>query len=236
MPATSDPPTIHTLVDALGAAGGPLDADQRRAALSTYRLLAEGLPVTHNAIAEATGISARTITSYFDEWHGVFRDADDAIVGFWGLALRPLDPRYNLVDHDTGESVGYAWCAWDTLFLPELLGRTLDIAATDGQTGEPITLTVAPGGVRAVDPPGALVSFLSPTEPWEADILTTFCHKVLFFTSKGTADAWMSAQPTELFTLSVEAAFDVGRRWTSDRFGDAPHEGGGSGGPGHVHR
>lgn len=209
------------LVDALRIAGGRLDADQRRTALATYRLLAEGGPVTHGAIAEVTGLAEDTIVGHSTDWPGVFRDANGAIVGFWGLALGPLDPRYALVDHDTGEPVGYAWCAWDTLFLPALLGRTLDITAADGHSGQPITLTAGPDGVRDVTPAATLVSFLAPLEPWGPDILTTFCHEVLFFTDVTTADAWMDDRDRELFALSVQEAFDVGRRWTSERYGDA---------------
>lgn len=220
MPATTNPPTIDRLVDALGVAGGTLDEPQRHVALTTYRLLADGTPVTNTAIADATGIDETTIAGYFAEWEGVFRDNDDAIVGFWGLALTPLDPRYDLVDHDTGRSVGHAWCAWDTLFLPILLGRTLDIAATDGHTGEPVTLTVSPDGARTVTPTGAVVTFVAPDAPWESDFLTTFCHKVLFFATQTNADAWIAAHPDNLFTLGVDDAFDVGRQWTADRYGD----------------
>lgn len=221
MPVTTHPPTTLELVDALRVAGGELDHDQRLAALTTYRLLTAGAPVTNADIAEATGIREDVIASYFEEWEGVFRDQDYAIVGFWGLAIAPLDPEYKLIDHDTGEPVGYAWCAWDTLFLPTVLGRVLDITSTDGHTGKEITLTVGPDGSRVVKPEKTLVSFLSPTEPWEADILATFCHKVLFFGSTDSADAWMSAHPDELFTLSVDDAFQVGSRWTADRYGDA---------------
>lgn len=221
MPATTNPPAIAQLVDALNVAGGQLDADQRRAALTTYRLLTARRPVTNGAIAQATGLSEETIASYLAEWEGVFRDGDDAVVGFWGLALEPLDPRYELVDHDTGDAVGYAWCAWDTLFLPAVLGRTLDITSTDGHTGQEITLTVGPDGAHTVNPEQTLVSFLSPNAPWEADILATFCHKVLFFAADDSATAWMGAHADELFTLSVADAFEVGRLWTAQRYGNA---------------
>lgn len=221
MPATN-PPTIDALVDALAAAGGTLDDDQRRTALTTYRLLARGSPVTDATIAGATGLSEDVIEGYFAEWEGVFRNGDDdAIVGFWGLALEPLTPRYELVDHDTGEAVGYAWCAWDTLFLPTVLGRTLDVTATDGHTGEPVTLIVGADGAQHVSPRGAVVSFVAPDTPWESDVLTTFCHKVLFFTGQANADAWIAQHPDTLFSLDVDDAFDLGRRWLADRYGDS---------------
>lgn len=212
---------IDELVDALSAAGGQLDDGQRKVALATYRLLAQGDPVTHSAIADEVGITVEAVASHFAEWPAVFRNGDDAIVGFWGLALQPLDPEYGLVASDTGEPLGYAWCAWDTLFLPTLLGQTVDVTSTDGQTGETITLTVAPDATRRIQPTETVVSFLAPNAPWESDVLATFCHKVLFFANQANADAWIAAQPDELFIVSVDEAFEIGRRWTADRYGDA---------------
>jgi len=214
-------PSAHELVAALGRAAGQLDDSRRRVALATYRLLADRAPVAPEGIADATGINAATITSWLDEWPGVFRDPDGRVVGFWGLALSPLSPRYELVDHHTGDTVGYAWCAWDTLFLPALLGRTLDVTAADGASGTPITLTVTPDGVRTLDPANTVVSFQIPTDEWDEDILTSFCHEVLFFADGVAAQAWMADRDDEPFALSAEAAFDIGRRWVSERYGDA---------------
>lgn len=221
MPATTNPPTVDELVHALGIAGGQLDDDQRRVALTTSRLLAGGGPATNQTIGEATGIDETTLAGYFAEWEGVFRNGDDAVVGFWGLAAEPLEPTYELRDHHSGHPVGYAWCAWDTLFLPTLLNRTLDITAADGHTGDPVTLTVSPAGAQQVRPAGVVVSFVAPDGPWPPDFLTTFCHKVLFFTQTENADAWIAEHPDHLFTLDVDTAFEVGRRYTADRYGDA---------------
>lgn len=214
-------PTSTELVDALSAAGGNLDRAERAVALATYRLLALGRPVTHEAVAGAAGVSVATVDSCFAGWPAVFRDADDAVVGFWGLALEPLNPEYRLADAATGERLGYAWCAWDTLFLPALLGRSLDVRAADGRTGAPITLTVDPGGARRTRPAGAVVSFAAPNERWASDVLATFCHKVLFFSDQAGADAWIAARPDELFAVPVDEAFEIGRRWTADRYRDS---------------
>ncbi len=220
MSATTNQPTSTELVEALRLAGGQLDDGQRKVALATYRLLAGGDPVMNEAIAEEVGMAEEAVARYFEEWPAVFRNSDDAVVGFWGLALQPLEPEYSLVATDTGRHLGYAWCAWDTLFLPTLLGQTIDVTSTDGQTGEPIVLTVAPDGIQAIEPAETLVSFLSPNAPWESDILATFCHKVLFFANQVNADAWIASHPDELFTVTVDEAFDIGRRWTADRYGD----------------
>lgn len=220
MPAATITPTATELVDALGVAGGVLDDTGRSIALTTYRLLAAGSPVSNDQIAAAADAGIDEVEERFAEWAGVFRNRDDAVVGFWGLALAPLDPEYRLRDA-TGDDLGYAWCAWDTLFLPTLLGQTLQVAATDGLTGDQIRLTVTPDGLGGVTPTDTVVSFLAPVGPWEADIVTAFCHKVIFFANQANADEWIASQTDQLFTLSVDDAFDVGRRWTAARYGDA---------------
>ncbi len=219
MVAASFTPTSTELVDALGVAGGVLDGTGRRIALATYRLLAAGSPVSNEQIADAADAGIDEVEERFAEWAGVFRNRDDAVVGFGGLAIAPLDPEYRLRD-EAGGDVGYAWCAWDTLFLPTLLGQTLQVAATDGLTGDEIRLTVTPDGVNGVTASDTVVSFLAPVGPWEADIVTAFCHKVIFFANQANADEWITRQTDQLFTLSVDDAFAVGQRWTAARYGD----------------
>lgn len=220
MPASTTTPSTTELVDALGVAGGVLDGTGRRIALITYRLLAAGSPVSNEQIAASAHADLHEVENRFSEWAGVFRNRDNAVVGFWGLALEALDPEYRLRDA-AGNDVGYAWCAWDTLFLPTLLGQTLQVTAKDGLTGDEIRLTVTPDGVTAVEPAQTVVSFLAPVGSWEADIVTTFCHKVIFFAGQHNADKWIAAQSDQLFTLSVDEAFGVGRQWSAARYGDA---------------
>jgi alkylmercury lyase len=220
MPATAAIPTATEIVEALGVAGGNLDDEGRQIALTTYRLLADAAPVTAARIADSAGVSVVAVEAALDEWAGVFREPTGAVVGFWGLTRQPLDPEYRL-DQSDGETLGYAWCAWDTLFLPTVLDRTLTVTGLDGLSGEEIRLTVSPKGVEEVDPAAAVVSFLAPEGSWEADVMTSFCHKVLFFVNQHNADRWIAEQADQLFTLSVNDAFEIGRRWTGDRYGHA---------------
>lgn len=220
MTAGSSSPTADDLVEALNEAGGVLDDEGRRIALTTYGLLTRRRPVNHRDVAVALELSVGVVDRHFEAWPGVFRNDEGSIVGFWGLALEPLDPEYRLRS-PSGELLGYAWCAWDTLFLPTLLNRTLEVAAWDGETGEAIGLTVAADGVRRHEPADTVVSILVPSGPWDADVLTSFCHKVLFFADVANAERWISRQDEPLVTLSVAEAFEIGRRWTQARYGGA---------------
>lgn len=219
MTETTNPPTIPQLAEALRAAGPRLDEAGRRVAIATYRLLARGEPVADSDVADTTGLPHSEVARRLAEWPAVFRDKQGGIVGFWGLARDSLVPEYRLTV-DGYEKPVHAWCAWDTLFLPAVLGRTLEVSAADGHTGEPISLTVSPDGVRRVDPDGTVVSFLVPDGPFDADVVVSFCHKVLFFTTEDHAAEWIDARPDELFTMSVNDAFEVGRLVVEGRYAD----------------
>src|SRR5258708_21208353 len=97
---------------------------EQRLSLDLYRLLAEGQPVPRTALAKRLEISVETVNRIMDGWPGVFSDARQQIVGYWGLSIpatysSPHTLRMN------GRTLT-PWCAWDTLFLPELFGHTAE--------------------------------------------------------------------------------------------------------------
>lgn len=213
--------TLDELADAIGAAVPDLDADEQRIAVEAYRLLAGGEPVSVADLARAIDVPSARIEDAFASWPGVYRGEEGRVVGFWGLAISPLDPEYR-VEVD-GKTV-YAWCAWDTLFIPPILGKTARVRATCPVTGQPVSLVVDPAGVRGVTPAGAVVSIVIPEGPFGYDVIESFCHRVLFFASEDAGSTWVSEHEGTTL-LSVEEAFELGRRHirriAPDVFGDA---------------
>ncbi|MFQ5761346.1 MAG: organomercurial lyase, partial [Acidiferrobacterales bacterium] len=114
----------------------------------------------------------------------------------------------------------YTWCAWDTLFIPQLLNRTVNITSTCAATGEEIKLTVSPTRVEAVEPSDVVVSFLVPEEKQlRENITASFCHFVYFFRSRKDGEAWI-AEHDGTFLLSLDDAFMVGKKKNAIRFKD----------------
>ena len=110
----------------------------------------------------------------------------------------------------------YTWCAWDTLFLPAMLGKTATIEASCEATDEAIRLTVAPERVNHVDPSSAVISMVAPKQTRSGltsaeEIQGAFCHNVHFFRSADTAAEWISGNPRDLEILSVEQGHLLGR-------------------------
>src|SRR5207245_1750782 len=93
--------------------------------------------VDQDRLATRAGLAPGHVTELIGDLPGVYLDERERVIGFWGLTIRPMAHRLLLDDR-----VLYAWCAWDTLFLPELIGKPAQVKSTCPTTGTPISLSV----------------------------------------------------------------------------------------------
>ncbi len=146
------------------------------------------------------------------------RDEDGRIVGFMGLSVVEFGEHRLEVD---GQRLT-AWCAWDTLFLPGLLGRAARVSSRCPVTGETISLTVTSDGPSGLHPAATVLSFLVPEQPFDADVVRSFCHFVHFVASERATQEWIAQHPGT-FSLSIDEGFELGRRTNAAIFGAALH-------------
>ncbi|MGQ0524996.1 MAG: organomercurial lyase [Betaproteobacteria bacterium] len=206
--------TIEDISDAVIAAFPKLTRPEQRVSLATYRLLARGRPVAPMLIAAESGLPDAAVTRMLDGWHGVERDNTGAVTAFWGLTLTTTKHRFQV----PGTTI-FTWCAWDTLFLPELLGAVADVESICPATRTTIALRVAPGGILSGTPQAAALSFVLPNEAdIERSITETFCCHVNFFASAQAGEQWAAAHPGA-FILSLEDAWQIGARRNAAQFG-----------------
>lgn len=198
---------LEALAEAVAKAEPDFDGPGRKVALATYRRLAEGTAAPADEIAERAGESVELTEHLLASWPGVFRDDGGRVVGFWGLTIGKLVPTHAI--EVQGRRV-FAWCAWDTLFLPGILGAEVRVGSTCPVTRETISLVVQPNGIRETSHPQAVVSFLLPSTSFDADVIQSFCHFVHFFASREAGQSW-SAEHPGTFLLSLEDAFELGR-------------------------
>ena len=59
------------------------------------------------------------------------RDRERRVLGFGGLATMPMHHRFEVDGRELS-----TWCAWDSLFIPEILGRSARVASLDPENGE----------------------------------------------------------------------------------------------------
>ena len=65
-----------------------------------------------------------------------------------------------------------------------------------------------------------MLSFLRPDQPWDNNVMTSFCHHVRHFTSPATGQRWTAGHPGT-FVLSLDDAAELARRHTARFFGTA---------------
>jgi alkylmercury lyase len=183
--------------------------DDAPLALTLVRLLARGEPVTDAMLAAAAERAPDDVAAHLARWPNVERDDHDAVIGFSGLTLRPTAHTFQV----DGRLL-HTWCAWDTLFLPRMLGATAHIRSTCPVSGRTVELVVAPDGVEHADPPGIHVSFPPPANTNTADITGTFCCHVHFLAGADAARTWQETHPDGQ-VLDLTAAFDLGCRSTA---------------------
>jgi alkylmercury lyase len=207
---------IEALATRIAAFMPDLDPPLQRAALTLLGLLAQGKPVEVQRLSEALAMPATYLDETLERSPGVFRDDHGRIVGFIGLSVAQISDHRLHID----ERSLWAWCAWDTLFLPELLGETVRVSSRCPSTGTPISLTVTPDGPTDLVPREAVVSFVVPQQQFDANVLKSFCHFVHFFASPDTAASWTAEHPGT-FPLSVDDAYRLGQLTNRAAFGAA---------------
>ncbi len=145
-------------------------------------------------------------------WTGVYYNALDEVIGYWGLTLHPTTHRFEV----NGLTL-YTWCAWDTLFLPAVLGAAARIESIRPVGRNRIT----PGkGITKAGPRGVVMSFLrcDPSRVRE-DVVSNFCHYVFFFGSAEVGRQWVSEHP-QTFLLSLTDVFELARQKNAGQYPD----------------
>jgi alkylmercury lyase len=190
-----------------------LDEFEQRLSIALYRELARGVPVTPQVLADRVEASGDEVARRLANWPAVRRDEQRRIVGYWGLTIVPTRHRLRVGKRDL-----YAWCAWDTLFLPALLGAPAEVHSSCRATGAPVQLFVGPDALAAPVPVDLALSFVLPeASAMRRDVVASFCSHVHFFRSARLATEYRDLSPSAV-VLSLDEAFEAGRLRNSGRY------------------
>ena len=192
-----------------------VDADGKRISIALYRFLAEGEPARPGELATKIGLDETLVQEKLQSWPGVLFDKQGSIQGYWGLAIAETKHRFEV----EGRTL-YTWCAWDSLFLPEILQKTARVSSSCPVTRETIQLRVSPNDIEIVEPADMVMSFpgVERMELGE-DVVTNFCNFVHFFRSPDAANHWLEKHPGHLI-LSADDAFALARKKNALRYGE----------------
>lgn len=211
--ADSMRPDIDRLAQYFIDAFPVMDITEQRLALKLYRLLSEGDAVSIENLSECAALPSSEVKTILNSWPGVSYDDNHRITAFWGLAIDETQHRLEI----NGKTV-YTWCAWDTLFIPELLNANAHVSSNCALSGDEIILNLSPDGIESFRPDQVMVSFLVPDETeFKENITGSFCQHVFFLRSDEAGKRWAGTHPGT-FLLSLDEAFAIGKKMNAARY------------------
>jgi alkylmercury lyase len=194
--------------------------EEQRVAVALYHELAKGRAVDCAQLARALGISAAESQALLRRASIndlIYSDHQGHVLGFGGLAASPMHHRFEV----DGRMLS-TWCAWDSLFIPEILGRPARISSPDPESGELVRLVVTPDRIESAEPPGVAVSFVRPDADVfgtsAANVMAKFCHFIFFFSSRLSGESWVAKHPGT-FLYSLDEAFVLAKKLNARNFG-----------------
>lgn len=145
------------------------------------------------------------------------RDDTGRLTGIAGLGRRP--GLHRIVEGAPG---CFGWCAWDLLFLPAVLGRTLVAESRCPVTDRAVTLTVAPGRIVQVAPATAMMAFMSvDTARFTQDLRAAFCAHVRLCADSASAEHH-ARRVSGRCVIDLQTAFALGVERNRAVFGGDP--------------
>ena len=213
-------PTLDQYWEGLAANLPSFSPEEQSVAVTLYRELAKGQAVDAAQLGRALGVSAaegRALLARDSIKAFVYSDDQGRVLGFGGLAVGEMQHRF-----EVDGRILWTWCAWDSLFIPEILGKPARVTSPDPENGAVIRLLVSPDGIESAEPGDAVVSFVLPDahdfQTSAANVMATFCHFVFFFTSRSSGERWMTKHPGT-FLYSLQEAFTLAKRLNAKNFG-----------------
>jgi alkylmercury lyase len=213
-------PTLNEYWETLTPHLRRFSPEEQRAAVALYRELAKGRPVDDAQLGRALGLSAtesRALLERNSIKSFVYPDAEGRVLGFGGLAAAPMHHRFEVDGRDLS-----TWCAWDSLFIPEILGRAARVTSPDPESGEVVRLIVTPERIESVEPNETVISFIRPDahvfRTSAANVMAKFCHFIFFFALPSSGARWVEKN-SGTFLYSLDNAFALAKRLNDHNFG-----------------
>jgi len=194
--------------------------EEQHAAVALYRELARGRAVDAAQLGRTLGVSAAEAHALLQRdsirTFAYFDDRGRAL-GFGGLSTAPMHHRFEV----DGRTL-WTWCAWDSLFIPEILNRPAQVTSSDPESGDLVRLVVTPDRIESVEPDKAVVSFILPDAEVfgmsASNVMAKFCHFIFFFASRSSGERWVASHPGT-FLYSLDDAFTLAKRFNARNFG-----------------
>jgi len=181
-----------------------LTLEEQKLSLAIYNGLAKGKPVNIEDLVRNASLNHDVVSGTIEKWPGIFYNNNKEIVGYWGLAISEMINKIQLKDQTL-----YGWCAWDTLFIPQLIRQKATIRSTCMTSKEEIVIELDEHGNLVSNNDNIVVSMLTVDEESIQDnVQTSFCHFIHFFKNEKAGKKWVSSNP-DTFLISLREAIEL---------------------------
>lgn len=189
--------------------------EEQHISVQIYQLLAKGEPVSHARVASTLNYPLEKVDEIIDGWIGIYHDNDNNIIGYWGISVQEQPHLFEV----NGKTL-YTWCAWDSLFIPEIIKKIARVESLDPISKERIRFTVSSEGIKDLNPVGAVMSYVKPENTRiDENVIQGFCHYIFFFTSEKTGTEWVSRHDNAGL-MSLDDAFQLAKRKNEHQYPD----------------
>lgn len=180
-----------------------------RVTVKTIQALAEGKPISPDRLAEIWEMPLEQVRLVLDGAVTGGRAEIDAQGNLVGgvLSLVPTTHRIAM-----GSKRLYAWCAYDAIYVPGVVGKSARIVSRDPVTGDSIRITVTHTGVAEVRPVSTVISVVGAEADTRGGADSPRCSQMLFFGSRDSAEQWLQGR-SGISVLTVEEVFEIAKQF-----------------------
>lgn len=183
-----------------------------RVTIRTVQALAAAKPVAPQRLAEIWEMPQEQVQAILEQAVASGRAQVDEQGNLVGAVLSFVPTQHRITLN--GNQL-YAWCAYDAIYVPGVVGTTARIASEDPISGDPIRLTITPAGVSEIRPESAVVTVVGAETDMRGGPTSPRCSQMLFFTSRESAEKWLPNHPG-VAVLTVEEVFEIAKLFQID--------------------
>ncbi len=178
-----------------------LKKEERQISKFLYQKLALGKSIPIETIANELQIPIQDIQVHLKQMAYVEYSATGEISAYRGVTLNQTK---HYVFHNNVKI--YTWCAFDTLFLADLLVEPVSIFSNCPACGKAISCKVTDRNLISSKDSDIVMSFIIPDKvDFCDDLQNAFCCKVYFFCNQQCGSEWINLSPEIAFFNLAES-------------------------------
>ncbi len=191
-----------------GLPEGAYEAELRLQVVA-LQFLSKGEPVSPESLVEAWGMPIEHVHAIFEQASalGTLQLDDSGNMVGTAISLVPSSHKFQI----DGKNL-YAWCAYDAIYAPGVIGKNAIIDSVDPISNELIRIKVSPEGVTESEPKEIFATVVGMEADARGGAESPRCNQMQFFVSEENASRW-ATDYSGVSIMTVDQLFDVAREF-----------------------